>query len=64
MSIGISEQGYIRYIRYISGPLACHTFFNRITTFGETTSRYLFHQEENAASFAKIIIICENNFSC
>ena len=44
-------------------PLARHSFLHRITTSGETSSRYFFHEVENAASFAKIIIICENNYS-
>ena len=46
----------------VPGPLARHSFLHRITTSRETTSRYLFHEVENAASFAKIIIIYENNY--
>ena len=45
----------------VPGPLAHHCFLYRITISGETTSRHLFHEVENAASFAKVIIICENN---
>ena len=47
----------------VPDPLACHNFLHRITTSGETTSRYLFHEVENAASFAKLIIICENSYT-
>ena len=42
----------------VPGPFACHSFLHRITTAGET------HEVENAGSFAKIIMICENNYSC
>ena len=42
-------------------PLAHHSFLYRTTTSGETTSRHLFHEVENVASFAKVI--CENNYS-
>ena len=44
-------------------PLAHHSFLYRITIYGETTSRHLFHEVENAASFVKVIVICENNYS-
>ena len=47
----------------IIGPLACNSYLHRITTSGETTSRYSFHEKENAESFAEIIIIRENNYS-
>ena len=46
----------------VPGPLARHIFLHRITTLEEPTSRYFFHAVENAASFAKIIITCENNY--
>ena len=48
-SIGISK---------IHDPriLARYSFSHRITTSGETSSRYLFHEGENAANFGKIII--------
>ena len=45
----------------VPGPLAHHSFLYRITIAGETTSRHLFHEVENVKSFAKAIIICENN---
>ena len=47
----------------VVAPLAHHSFLYRITTSGETTSRHLFHKVENAASLAKVIIICEKNYS-
>ena len=47
----------------VPGPLARHSFLHRITTPRKTSPRYLFHEVENAPSFAKIIIICENNYS-
>ena len=56
MSIGISKTHGPR-------PLARHGFLHRITTSGETTPIYIFHEVENEASFVKIIIICENNYS-
>ena len=56
MSIGISKTHGPR-------PLARHGFLHRISTSGETTPIYLFHEVENEASFVKIIIICENNYS-
>ena len=53
------------YIKNSRSPVPLRTivFLNRITISGETASRHLFHEVENAASFAKIIIICENNYS-
>ena len=53
ISIGIS-------IIHDPRPLCAPKIF--ITTSGETTSRYLFHEVDNAASYA-ITIICENNYS-
>ena len=46
----------------VPGPLARHSCLHRITISGETSSRYLFHEVENAASFAKISTICKNNY--
>ena len=43
----------------VPGPLARNSFLHSITNSGETTSRYLFQRD----SFAKIITICENNYS-
>ena len=47
----------------VPSPFARHSFLHRITTPGEITLRYLFHEVEEAASFAEMIIICENNYS-
>ena len=47
---------------YRPGPLARLSLFEE-TASGETTLRYLFHEVKIAASFAKITIICENNYS-
>ena len=47
----------------VPGPLARHSCLHRITISGETSSRYLFHEVENAASFAKISTICKNNYN-
>ena len=44
-------------------PLRHHSILYRITNSGETTSRHLFHEVENAAIFTKVIITCENNNS-
>ena len=41
----------------VLGLLACNSFLHRITTFGETTSRYLSHGVENTASFMKVFTI-------
>ena len=46
-------------ISKIHGPRPPRT----LTNSGETTSRYSFHELENAESFAKIIIIRENNYN-
>ena len=45
--------------KLLPGPLACHIFFHSITTLEKLPQDIYF----NTASFAKIIIICENNDS-
>ena len=54
--MGISK---IHHPRTLLAPY----FLHRIITSGESTSRYLFHEVENAANLGKVIIVCENNYN-